>query len=104
MNRCDKVCLTVWNQGFKKEGHWEWNPTSVVVFGNVKPVTENNIFEDRLANSSTKNNIQASEGMLKHWYRTGNYDVAVFEWEYLEMISHWEMVYGKGTENDRKHL
>lgn len=40
MNRCDKVCLTVWNQGFKKEGHWEWNPTSVVVFGNVKPVTE----------------------------------------------------------------
>lgn len=46
MNRCDKVCLTVWNQGFKKEGHWEWNPTSVVVFGKVKPVTENNIFED----------------------------------------------------------
>lgn len=22
--------------------------------------------------------------------------------EYLEMINHWEMVYGKGTENDRK--
>ena len=24
--------------------------------------------------------------------------------EYLEMINHWEMVYGKGTENDRKQL
>ena len=54
MNRCDKVCLTVWNQGFKKEGHWEWNPTSVVVFGKVKSVTENNIFEDRLRKLAAK--------------------------------------------------
>ncbi len=30
---CDKVCLTTWNQGFKKDGRWEWNATSVVVFG-----------------------------------------------------------------------
>lgn len=48
--------------------------------------------------------LYASEGMLKHWYRTGNYDVTVFEQEYLEMINHWEMIYGKGTENDRKQL
>ena len=54
VNRCDKVCLTVWNQGFKKEGHWEWNPTSVVVFGKVKSVTENNIFEDRLRKLAAK--------------------------------------------------
>lgn len=54
VNRCDKVCLTVWNQGFKKEGHWEWNPTSVVVFGKVNPVTENNIFEDRLRKLAAK--------------------------------------------------
>lgn len=33
-----------------------------------------------------------------------NYDVTVFEQEYLEMIKHWEMVYGKGKENDRKQL
>ncbi len=32
------------------------------------------------------------------------YDVTVFEQEYLEMINHWEMVYGNGTENDRKQL
>lgn len=54
MNRCDKVCLTVWNQGFKKDGHWEWNPTSVVVFGKVKPVTEKNIFENRLRKLAAK--------------------------------------------------
>ena len=33
-----------------------------------------------------------------------NYDVTVFEQEYLEMINHWEIVYRKGTENDRKQL
>ena len=48
--------------------------------------------------------LYASDGMLKYWYRTENYDVTVFEQEYLEMINHWEMVYGKGTENDRKQL
>ena len=48
--------------------------------------------------------LYASEGMMKSWYRTGNYDVTAFEQEYLEMINHWEMVYGKGTENDRKQL
>ena len=48
--------------------------------------------------------LYASEGMLKYWYRTGNYDVTAFEQEYLEMINHWEMVYGKGKENDRKQL
>ena len=45
--------------------------------------------------------LYASEGMLKYWYRTGNYDVTVFEQEYLEMINHWEMVYGKETERAR---
>ena len=48
--------------------------------------------------------LYASDGMLKYWYRTGNYDVNVFEQEYLEMINHWEIVYGKGMENDRKQL
>ena len=50
----EEVCLTVWNQGFRKDGHWEWNPTSVVVFGKVKPVTEKNIFEDRLRKLAAK--------------------------------------------------
>lgn len=48
--------------------------------------------------------LYASEGMMKSWYRTGNYDVNAFEQEYLEMIHHWEIVYGKGKENERKQL
>lgn len=68
MNRCDKVCLTIWNQGFKKEGHWEWNPTSVVVFGKVKAVTEKNIFEDRLGKLAAKYypNIDEIEKEMEH--------------------------------------
>ncbi len=40
MKACDQVCLTTWNQGFKKEGRWEWNATSVVVFGRVHEVED----------------------------------------------------------------
>ncbi|MDO4632796.1 MAG: pyridoxamine 5'-phosphate oxidase family protein [Eubacteriales bacterium] len=40
MKNCDKVCFTTWNQGFKKEGHWEWNATSVVVFGRARFVED----------------------------------------------------------------
>ena len=70
MNRCDKICLTVWNQGFKNEGHWEWNPTSVVVFGKVKPVTEKNIFEDRLRKLAAKYypNIDEIEKEMEVYY------------------------------------
>lgn len=50
IQKCNKVCLTTWNQGFKKEGHWEWNATSVVVFGKAELVTDTKIIEDRLQN------------------------------------------------------
>lgn len=40
LGRCDKVCLTVWDQGFKKDGCWEWNATSVVIFGRARLVTD----------------------------------------------------------------
>ena len=45
IKKCSKVCLTVWNQGFKKEGCWEWNATSVVVFGKVKFITDTGVAE-----------------------------------------------------------
>lgn len=54
INQCNKVCFTVWNQGFKKEGHWEWNVTSVVVFGKVKLVTDKTVAEDRLRKLAIK--------------------------------------------------
>ncbi len=45
---CDKVCLTVWDQGFKREGRWEWNVTSVVVFGRASYVEEQPLKFDML--------------------------------------------------------
>lgn len=54
IRRCDKVCFTVWNQGFKKEGRWEWNATSVVVFGRVKLVTDPAVKEEKLRSLASK--------------------------------------------------
>lgn len=54
MKQCNKVCLTTWNQGYKKEGHWEWNATSVVVFGRVTPVTDPDVAESRLRKLAAK--------------------------------------------------
>lgn len=54
INQCNKVCFTTWNQGFKKEGHWEWNVTSVVVFGRVELVTDRTVIVDRLRKLAIK--------------------------------------------------
>ena len=54
IQKCNKVCLTTWNQGFKKEGHWEWNATSVVVFGKAELITDTKIIEDRLRKLAEK--------------------------------------------------
>lgn len=54
INQCNKVCLTTWDQGFKKEGHWEWNATSVVVFGKVKLVTAKGVAEKYLRKLAQK--------------------------------------------------
>ena len=54
IQKCNTVCLTTWNQGFKKEGHWEWNATSVVVFGKAELVTDTKIIEDRLQKLAEK--------------------------------------------------
>ena len=54
IQKCNKVCLTTWNQGFKKEGCWEWNSTSVVVFGKVKLLSDTDIIEDRLRKLAIK--------------------------------------------------
>lgn len=54
ISNCDKVCFTVWNQGFKTEGSWEWNSTSVVIFGRVTQVTDRDILLDRLRKLAAK--------------------------------------------------
>lgn len=54
IKNCDKVCFTVWNQGFKKDGCWEWNVTSVVVFGKIRIVDNKTVFDDRLRKLTEK--------------------------------------------------
>ncbi len=51
---CDKVCFTTWNQGFKKEGHWEWNATSVVIFGRAKVVEDETVIRTHLRKLAEK--------------------------------------------------
>lgn len=54
ISNCTKVCLTVWNQGYKKEGCWEWNATSVVIFGKVHIVHDPSVINDKLRKLTTK--------------------------------------------------
>lgn len=36
----NKVCLTVMDQGFRKEGEWALNITSVIAFGRIEVLTD----------------------------------------------------------------
>ncbi len=51
---CDRVCFTTWDDGFKKEGCWEWNITSVIVFGRAKLIEDKEMKEDRLRKLALK--------------------------------------------------
>ncbi len=39
MKNCDKVCFTVWNQGYQKED-WSYHVTSVVAMGRAELITD----------------------------------------------------------------
>jgi len=54
IKNCDKVCFTTWDEGFKLEGHWEWNVTSVIVFGRAKIINDRKITEDMVRNLAYK--------------------------------------------------
>ncbi len=54
IKRCDKVCFTTWDQGFKKEGHWEWNSTSVVAFGRAWLMEDRSVWEEKLRKLAIK--------------------------------------------------
>ena len=38
--KCDKVSYCVWDAGYRKEGEWALNVTSVIVFGHIRLVTD----------------------------------------------------------------
>ena len=50
----DKVCFTIWNQGFIKEGAWEYNATSVVVFGKAHLITDTSVRIQKLRKLALK--------------------------------------------------
>ena len=41
INNCGKVCYTVFDKGYRKEGEWALNVKSVVVFGKIQLVEDN---------------------------------------------------------------
>lgn len=43
IKRCDKVCFTVYNQGYQKDGDWSYYVTSVIVFGRAALVTDETV-------------------------------------------------------------
>ena len=40
LKHCDKVCYTVFNEGYRNNGDWALNVKSVVIFGTVKAVDD----------------------------------------------------------------
>ena len=48
IQNCDKVCFTTWNTGYREEGCWDWNVTSVIVFGRAMLIEDRETTEDRI--------------------------------------------------------
>ena len=42
IRRCNKVCYTVFDKGYRREGEWALNVKCVVVFGKISLVTDEN--------------------------------------------------------------
>lgn len=40
IQKCEKVCYTVFDKGYRKDGEWSLNVNSVVVFGKISLVTD----------------------------------------------------------------
>lgn len=40
INNCNKACYTVYDEGFRKPGEWPLNITSVIIFGHIELVTD----------------------------------------------------------------
>ena len=45
ITNCDKVSFCVYNEGYRNEGEWALNITSVVVFGRIRFVTDEDMAE-----------------------------------------------------------
>ncbi|EUB16261.1 putative 5-nitroimidazole antibiotic resistance protein NimB [Shuttleworthella sp. MSX8B] len=44
----DKVCFSVMDKGFKREGDWSWNVRSLVIFGRVREISDPMMIEGQV--------------------------------------------------------
>ncbi len=54
IRNCDKVCFMTYNQGYKTEGNWEWNATSVIIFGRARLVDDKTLWKEKLRQLALK--------------------------------------------------
>lgn len=54
IKKCDKVSFCVYDKGFKKEGDWALNISSVVVFGRIKEIEDRDMAFRRVKNLGLK--------------------------------------------------
>jgi len=54
IKKCDKVSFCVYDKGFKKEGDWALNISSVVVFGRIKEIEDREMVFRRVKNLGLK--------------------------------------------------
>lgn len=77
MKTCDKVSFCVYNEGFRREGEWALNITSVIVFGRIRFVED----YDRAMGISRQLSYKftADEAYIDHEIRHSGPGTLVFE-------------------------
>ena len=62
--KCDKVSYCVWDAGYRKEGEWALNVNSVVVFGQISLVTDEE--KAKLIGASLCRKFTSDEAYIQH--------------------------------------
>ncbi len=71
IEKCDKASFCVMDQGFKKEGDWALNITSVVCFGRIKKVVDFETTKKKVCKLGAKYHPTA-ESVQIEWEHAGN--------------------------------
>ena len=71
IERCDKASFCVMDRGFKKDGDWAMNVTSVVCFGRIKKVEDFEKTREKVCNLGAKYHPTA-ESVQTEWEHAQN--------------------------------
>ena len=71
ISKCDKASFCVMDSGFKKDGDWALNITSVVAFGRIKPVADMEKTKEKVCALGRKYHPTA-EAVEKEWEAAKN--------------------------------